>query len=155
MALKCTKCGRLFGQKNKFESHILICGNEVRPFVCPEAGCPKAYRSKWSFDNHLRTVHPKPNQDPITFPCEYCGKNLGSKQALDNHRKQKHLKKVSKTKIGYDLNRMGLIQMRIEADYCSQITSATIFVLHYFDLLLGVISVLLCPIIVPNVHWLE
>ena len=44
-------------------------------------------------------------------------------------------------KIGYDLNRtqfivLGLIQMHIEADYCSQITSATIIVLHYFDLLL-------------------
>ena len=104
MALKCTNCGRLFGQKNKFESHILICGNEVRPFICPEPGCPKAYRSKWSFDNHMRTVHPKPDQDPITFTCEYCAKNLDSKQALDTHRKQKHLKKVSKTKIGYDLN---------------------------------------------------
>ena len=109
MALKCTNCGRLFSQKTKFESHILICGNEVKPFVSPEPCCPKAYRSKWSFDNHMRTVHPKPDQDPITFTCEYCAKNLGSKQALDTHRKQKHLKKVSKTKIGYDLNQTQFI----------------------------------------------
>ena len=104
MALKCTVCGRLFGQKNKFEAHKLICGNEVRPFACSEPGCPKAYRSKWMFDNHMRTVHPMADQDPVTFTCKYCTKNLGSKQALDTHRKQKHLKKLGKMNIGYDLN---------------------------------------------------
>ena len=100
LALKCEVCGRLFGQKNKFEAHRLICGNEVRPFTCSEPGCPKAYRTKWMFDNHMRTVHPGVDQDPVTFTCEYCAKNLGSKQALDTHRKQKHLKKVGKMNIG-------------------------------------------------------
>ena len=58
LALKCGRCGRPFGQKNKFESHILICGNDVRPSTCSELGCPKAYRSKWMFDDHMRTIHP-------------------------------------------------------------------------------------------------
>ena len=100
MALKCEVCGRLFGQKNKFEAHKLLCGNQVRPFTCSEPGCPKAYRTKWMFDNHTRTVHAGVDQDPVTFTCEYCARHLGSKQALDTHRKQKHFKKVGQMNIG-------------------------------------------------------
>ena len=102
-ALKCEGCERLFGQKNKFERHKLTCGNKVKPFSCSEAGCPKAYRSKWMLDNHMKTVHPGVDQDPVTFTCEFCAKILGSKQALDLHRRQKHTK-VGKVIIGHDSN---------------------------------------------------
>ena len=81
LALKCEGCGRLFGQKN-FERHKLTCGNKMKPFSCTEAGCPKAYRSKWMLDNHMKTVHPGVDQNPVTFTCEFCAKTLGSKQAL-------------------------------------------------------------------------
>ena len=104
LALKCEVCGRLFGQKNKFEGHKLLCGNQVRPFTCSEPGCPKAYRTKWMFDNHMGTVHTAVDQDPVTFTCEYCAKNLGSKQALDTHRKQKHFKKVGQMNIESNSN---------------------------------------------------
>ena len=104
LASKCEGCGRLSGQKNKYETHRVICKNEVRPFICSEPGCPKAYRTKWMYDNHMRTLHPGVDKDPVTFTCEYCAKNLGSKQALDTHRKQKHLKKVGKINIGYNSN---------------------------------------------------
>ena len=56
LALKCEGCGRLFGQKNKYEAHKVICKSEVRPFTCSEPGCPKAYRTKWMYDNHMKTM---------------------------------------------------------------------------------------------------
>ena len=103
------------GQKNKYEAHKVICKNEVRPFTCSEPGCPKAYRTKWMYDNHMKTMHPGVDKDPVTFTSEYCAKNLGSKQALDTHRKQKHLKKVGKMNTGYDSNQPQFIGSNLDA----------------------------------------
>ena len=50
--IKCPKCNKLFSEKNKMRAHLLICGNQDKPFQCSE--CDEAFRC-----TVIKVPHPK------------------------------------------------------------------------------------------------
>lgn len=93
--LYCKKCNKTFPQKNKFLLHQKLCGNKVKPFVCNEDGCYKAFRSKYWLQLHKKSVHSQAGEPTVCYPCPYvdCKREYRSKQALVHHQKEaKHTK---------------------------------------------------------------
>ena len=75
--IKCPKCNKTFSQKNKMRTHLLICGNQDKPFSCSE--CDEAF---WDWDRlriHKKQKHPQRAGDRSAYyKCNFCPKEYTS-----------------------------------------------------------------------------
>ena len=55
--IKCPKCNKTFSQKNKMRTHLLICGNQDKPFPCSE--CDEAFQDWDGLHIHKKQKHPQ------------------------------------------------------------------------------------------------
>ena len=77
-------------KKNKLKQHQEICGHKLKTHPCTDTYCRKAFRSAEQLRHHNKTDHPKSDKEALRYICEFCAKQLRSKQALRRH-KAKHI----------------------------------------------------------------
>ncbi|KAJ8041061.1 hypothetical protein HOLleu_11764 [Holothuria leucospilota] len=76
----CSKCGKRFVFKAKLDRHVTTVHSLVKPFVCTEQGCDKAFTRKDKLKDHMYTHSPTP-----PFTCSYCTKGFYRKDNLRDH----------------------------------------------------------------------
>lgn len=74
----CEHCGKKI-QDNRLESH-LNAHLSVKPYACEEPGCDMSFQ-----DANSRKIHVKRTHFNGCFPCEECGKIMGSMLSLRTH----------------------------------------------------------------------
>ena len=89
--IKCPKCNKPFSQKNKMRTHLLICGNQDKPFSCSE--CDKAFRDRDHLRIHKNQKHPQRAGDRSAYyKCDFCPKEYTSISSRRQHMEGVHKK---------------------------------------------------------------
>ena len=89
--IKCPKCNKPFSQKNKMRTHLLICGNQDKPFPCSE--CDEAFRDRDRLRIHTNQKHPQKVGDRSAYyKCHFCPKEYTSISSRRRHMKGVHQK---------------------------------------------------------------
>ncbi|CAB3228622.1 unnamed protein product [Arctia plantaginis] len=76
-------CKADFDRPYRLTQHILA-HNNIRPYLCDQPNCGKAYTSKSHLDRHLRTVH-MPQETDVVYSCPKCFKTFANRQNLKRH----------------------------------------------------------------------
>jgi len=72
---QCTKCGMKFLQARHLDRHLTT-HSDLRPYVCKEIGCGKAFKMSDVLKKHLRKVHQIDTSNKIFS-------NLGNKDVVN------------------------------------------------------------------------
>ena len=89
--IKCPNCKKPFSQKGKMRKHLLICGNQDKPFPCSE--CDEAFRDHDRLRIHKKQKHPERAGDRSAyFKCNFCPKEYTSISSRRRHMKSVHSK---------------------------------------------------------------
>ena len=90
--MHCSKCNKLFYQKNKLLVHENICKTKVKALKCTEQDCDYRCRSKRSLQHHYDNKNPLGGKNILRFPCgiEDFPKIFSWKEGLHNHMTDKH-----------------------------------------------------------------
>ena len=89
--IKCPKCNKPFSQKNKMQTHLLICGNQDKPFSCSE--CNEGFRDRDRLHIHKKQKHPQRAGDHSAYyKCDFCPKEYTSISSRRRHMEAVHKK---------------------------------------------------------------
>ena len=80
------ECNKPFPQQNKLKKHQEICGHKMKTHPYTVTYCRKAFRSVEQLRHHNKTDHPRSDEEALRYICEFCAKQLSSKQALRRHK---------------------------------------------------------------------
>ncbi|GMT31240.1 hypothetical protein PFISCL1PPCAC_22537, partial [Pristionchus fissidentatus] len=80
-SMRCTYCGRFFGDEKKFKEHMLL--HKLRPYLCVK--CGYTYKRKIDLVRHER-IH----ASGIEPSCSICGQRFQSLKDKDIHVRTKH-----------------------------------------------------------------
>ena len=78
-------CGRSFKHATQKAIHVRKAHTGERPFVCPHAGCDRAFHSSGDLKSHEKT-----HSGAREHVCGTCGKALSSRNALKVHERALH-----------------------------------------------------------------
>ena len=89
--LSVQKCNKTFSHKNKMQNHLLICGNQDKPFSCSE--CDEAFRDRDRLRIHKKQKHPQRAGDcSAYYKCDFCPKEYTSISSRRRHMEGVHKK---------------------------------------------------------------